>query len=302
MSPRLLAPVLLLATLPALAATPIDERRPLAADGSVAIENVKGRIVVRTWDRNEVHVTGTLGEGVETLAIEGGDRDLRIEVRYPQRGGGWFGGWGGDGGAEPSVIEVTLPRGASVDVEAVSADVDVAGVAGRRLAVGSVSGDVSVRDARPGEASLASVSGDVEASLDTRDLRAESVSGDVRLGGAIAGRVAIETVSGDATLEAGELEQLAHASVSGDARLQAGLAGNGRFTAESVSGGITLVLPRGTGGRLQVETFSGDIQSPAGQVRTEEYGPGKSLDTRLGEGGGSIRLESFSGNVRIEIR
>jgi len=50
-----------------------------------------------------------------------------------------------------------------------------------------------------------------------------------------------------------------------------------------------------------VETFSGGISSPVGKVQTEEYGPGKRLEARLGAGGGEIRLESFSGDVRVEI-
>jgi hypothetical protein len=37
-------------------------------------------------------------------------------------------------------------------------------------------------------------------------------------------------------------------------------------------------------------------------VQTEEYGPGKSLNARLGSGQGQMKLESFSGDVTIELR
>ena len=57
--------------LPALAATPINETRPLSPTGEVEIENLKGRIDVRVWDRPEVKIEGSLGDGVERLAIEG---------------------------------------------------------------------------------------------------------------------------------------------------------------------------------------------------------------------------------------
>ena len=301
MSIRLLAPALLLATAPALAAgTPIDQTRPLAADGRVSIENLKGEVRVRTWDRPEVRITGTLGEGVEKLEVDGSASSLRIDVRYPQQNGGWF-GWGGDD-TGPTVLEVTLPRGASLDVDTVSADVDVEGMAGRRLELESVSGQVDVRGAKPGVARVSSVSGSLDLALDSQDVGVETVSGDILLQGAVGGRVSVETVSGDATVVAGALDRLSHASVSGDARLEAGLRPGASLRAESVSGTLDITLPAATSARLAVETFSGGISSPVGEVQTEQYGPGKSLSARLGAGDGDIRLESFSGNVRIKLK
>lgn len=288
------------ASLPAIAATPINQVRPLSAQGSVSVENMKGRIVVRTWDRAEVGITGTLGEGVEKLLVEGTADDLRIEVRYPS-GGGWF-GWGGNSDrGEPSVIEVSVPARAGVKVDSVSADVDVTGVGGAMLAVDTVSGNVDVRAARPGEANIDSVSGDITLDLETASLSLDSVSGDIRVKGRVTGTVDIETVSGDAELVAGRLGRLSLSSVSGDTRVKAALAPGGRITSDSVSGSLTLGLAPDTSARLRVETFSGGISSPVGKVQTEQYGPGKQLEARLGTGSGEIRLESFSGDVRVEI-
>ncbi|PZO08682.1 MAG: hypothetical protein DCF27_08060 [Lysobacteraceae bacterium] len=295
------AALLALASSPALAATPINQVRPLSATGNVSIDNVKGRIVVRAWDRAEVGITGSLGEGVEKLLVEGTADDLRIEVRYPSSGGSWF-GWGGKGSqGQASVIEVSVPTGAGVTVDSVSANVDVAGVAGRSLSVDTVSGDVVVRAARPAEASIDSVSGDLDLDLQTASIAVDTVSGDVRIRGRVTGVVDLETVSGDVELAAGQVERLSISSVSGDSRVKARLAPGGRITTDSVSGGLTLSLGRDTSARLRVETFSGDISSPVGAVKAEQYGPGKSLETRLGAGAGDVRLESFSGDVRIEL-
>jgi DUF4097 and DUF4098 domain-containing protein YvlB len=71
--------------------------------------------------------------------------------------------------------------------------------------------------------------------------------------------------------------------------------------AETVSGDIDLTLPKTTGAKLHVESFSGDISSPVGHVDREEVGPGSSLDARLDGGQGEIRLESFSGNIRLQL-
>jgi DUF4097 and DUF4098 domain-containing protein YvlB len=280
----------------AAAATPVDQTRPLDADGQVSIDNVKGSIVVRTWDRPEVKITGSLGEGVTELRVEGDARDLQIEVRYPEQRGLF--NWGSNG-TGPSDLQVTVPARAAVVVDSVSANVDVSGVGGRRLSVDSVSGNVLVRASRAGEASFDSVSGDLDLEVESADTRADTVSGDLTLRGRLTGEVSLDTVSGDARLQAGPLSELSLSSVSGDADLRTALATGGSIRADSVSGRLSLTLPKAVSARLRVETFSGDILSPVGEVQTEEYGPGKRLDARLGSGSGDIRLESFSGDVRL---
>ncbi|KFL36582.1 DUF4097 family beta strand repeat-containing protein [Arenimonas donghaensis] len=299
MNPRLsfLALSLLLA-LPVLAATPIDQTRPLAADGSLRIENLKGEVVVRTWDRAQVHVTGSLGEGVEKLEIGPGGDSLAIEVKYPRNGGGWFGG----NKSEPSRIEVRMPAGASLVVDVVSAHVDIDGLAGSpRLDVDSVSGDVRLRSSRVGEARFDLVSGDLEGELDSGDISVDTVSGDVRLSGRSGGELGVDSVSGDAELQFDRLRRAVMDSVSGNLSLRTALAPSGRISADTVSGGVQLRLPADTSARLSVETFSGGISSPVGTVKREKYGPGASLEAQLGAGDGELKLVTFSGGVRLYL-
>lgn len=295
-----LAPIALaIASLPAFAGTPINETRPLAADGNVSIENIKGRIVVRTWAQPQVRITGTLGKGAEKLEVDGDGRDLSIEVKYPDRRNGW--GWNRNE-MEPTILEITVPQKVSLDIESVSAEVDVQQIAGRKLDVSSVSGNIVVTASSPGEASFENVSGNTTLRITTDNVSAESVSGDINMQGGLSGRVSMETVSGNASLIAKTLSKLQFSSVSGDADVQAALATNGVVTGETVSGTLRLSLPKTTSAQLSIETFSGDINSPVGKVDREEYGPGKSLDARLGQGQGKIRLESFSGDVDLELK
>lgn len=285
---------------PAFAATPINETRPLAADGSVHIENIKGRVVVRTWAQPQVKITGSLGKGVEKLEIEGGGHSLDIRVKYPDNGGWKL--WGRNGGdSEPTVLEVTVPGRASLELETVSAGIDVQQMAGRKLEASSVSGGIVITASSPGEAHVESVSGDVTLRITTPKLNASSVSGDLRASGGITGEVKMETVSGDMELGAQALDRLEVSTVSGDARLRGALRTNGHVKAETLSGALELHLPANTSARLHAETFSGDIHGPGGQVHKQEHGPGKSLDTRFGTGQGDIHLESFSGDVNLRL-
>ena len=157
---------------PAWAATPIDQVRPLDPRGRVEIDNLKGRVEVRAWDRQEVRVTGSLGDGVEKLVIDGDRDELRIEVKYPNR----------SRNTEPTMLVVQVPLQAELEIETVSADIDVHGVAPRELSLQSVSGDI-VANGAPRRASVESVSGDVNLTFNSSEVEASTVSGDLVVGG-----------------------------------------------------------------------------------------------------------------------
>src|SRR5690349_23777876 len=95
----------------------IERKVAAQPNGEVVISNVSGTIDVRGWDRNEVQVTGHLGRSVERLDLDSSDGRTVVKVVLPHRGAR-------DGDA---VIEVQVPRGSSVDVSAVSADVSSRG-------------------------------------------------------------------------------------------------------------------------------------------------------------------------------
>lgn len=293
--------IAMLAAFPVLAGTPINETRPLNATGQVQIANVKGSIIVRTWNKPEVRVTGSLGKGAEKLEIDGDSSSIDIKVKFPNNSTGWN-LWGRSGNQmEPTLLEVTIPQRASLDIESVSANVDVQQMAGRKLSVSCVSAPILVTASSPGQAEFENVSGDITLRITSADVEASSVSGDVKLGGGLNGEVELETVSGNISLLARPLSKLSANTVSGDLDLKAGLKPGGTINIESLSGEVALSLLRNSGARVHVETFSGGIHSPSGKVDEEEHGPGKSLETTLGDGRGQINVESFSGDVNITL-
>jgi hypothetical protein len=295
-------PLLLLLLVPSAdAATPIDERRTVDADAVIEVKNVAGSIRVRGGNRRDVHVTGSVGEGANGLVIEGDARRLQIRIDYPRSGGGW-GGWWGGGVKGDSVLEVEVPEGIELKVGAVSASVEVDGIRGRRAEVESVSGQLRFTGS-PEVLAIESVSGAINvASEGIRELSVETVSGRVSVAGPVAERLRAESVSGRMQLEpAGALQSVQASVVSGGIDLRTALAPSGRLTAESLSGGLSVTLPRATSARVEASSFSGSIRSDAGSVEKETFGPGSSLKTTLGAGDGQIRLETFSGALRLRL-
>lgn len=292
---------LMLALLPAAACadTPIDETRPVSSGASISIDNLKGRIDVSRWDRQEVHVGGSLGEGVEKLEIDGSGNRLSIKVRYPESRGGWFGR--GDGGAAPTTLEVRVPADVTLDIESVSAAIAVNGTTGKRLEIESVSGGIDA-DASAGEVEIETVSGDQELTLQSRDVSVSSVSGDVRVRGAVEGRVHAEAVSGSLRIEASSIDSFEGSTVSGDITIEGALRPRGRVRVEALSGDIDVRLGGSPSAKVSASSFSGSIRSDVGTVDKEEYGPGTSLEATVGNGEGEIEVETFSGDIELQLR
>lgn len=294
---RMLAKLLLTAlavaaALPATAATPINQTRPLDARGRVEIENLKGKVEVVAWDRPEVKLGGTLGNGVEKLSVEGDGRVLRIKVQYPAR----------DRNTEPSHLVVQMPILADLEVETVSADISVSGMASRELELESVSGDI-VANGAPRRGNISSVSGDIRLAMNSPSLRVETVSGRLIAQGRLNGEVALESVSGDIQLNTlGErVRKLVADSVSGDMDLNLALAEEGEIRMESVSGDLLLRLPANLSAQVSGESFSGELVAPGAKIKKEEFGPGSSFRTRYGAGKGDVRVQTFSGDATLRL-
>ncbi len=280
------------AVLPATAATPINQTRPLDPRGRVEVDNVKGRVEVVAWNRPEVQLSGSLGNGVEKLSVEGDSKVLRIKVQYPARGRN----------AEPSRLVLQVPLLADLEVDTVSADISVSGVASRELELQSVSGGITANGA-PGRGKISTVSGDIQLAMNTARLRVETVSGKLVTQGRLNGEISLESVSGDMRLNTlGErVRKLSANTVSGDMVLELALAEDGEIRMESVSGDLRLRLPADLSAQVSGESFSGDLNAPGAKIRKEEFGPGSSFRVRYGAGKGDIRMQTFSGDARLTL-
>ena len=293
--PLLLASLLL--SCAAMAATPIDQTRPLDPTGRIDIENLKGRIQVRAWDRPEVQISGTLGDGVEKLIVEGDRQKLVVKVQYPKNNG-----WGG-AKSGPTDLLLTVPVRAELQIDSVSANVDVAGVAPAKLSIDSVSGDVAVAGAAPREIDVETVSGNVRMTVNSNDVEVQSVSGNLVLRGRMAGELKTETVSGDidVVVNGESVHELTASTVSGDADIRTALARGGEISLESVSGDLLLVMPKDLSAQVSGKSFSGGLKAPGATINRPRHGPGASFSNRYGRGEGQVSIETFSGNAELRL-
>jgi len=292
---RVLSPLAAVAALctvasPAWAGTPINQRAAADPGGAVEISNVAGTVRVTGWDRNEVEVTGELGEGTERLDFAVIDKVTRVKVILPNR----------SNNVEDTDLVVRIPMAS-------------------RLAVTTVSADIEVQDVT-GAQRLQTVSADIRTEAAAEDVECKSVSGDVAVHGSgkkalvtittvsgdamalkVAGEVNANTVSGNLTLGLGETTRSRLRSTSGDLTMASVLAADGRLDIESISGDVRLELHGPVNAEFDVTSFNGEIRNCFGPkaVSTSEYAPGKELQFREGQGTGRVRVKTLNGDISV---
>jgi DUF4097 and DUF4098 domain-containing protein YvlB len=273
-----------------LAGTPINERKPADPAGQVEVSNTAGSVVVTGWVRNEVEVTGTLGDGVERLEFVQSGKLTRVKVILPNR----------SSRVESTILVVKVPAASSLSVNTVSADVRSQGVRGAQR-LQSVSGDVNA-EAAAEDVECKTVSGNVVVNGTGQRglLTVTTVSGDATLA-RVAGEVNGNTVSGNFAISAGDTGRSRLRSTSGDLGLKGRLDPDARIDFESISGDVRLDLVAPVGAEFEVTSFNGDIRSCFGPkpVRTSEYAPGTELRFREGEGTARVRIKTLNGDIGI---
>jgi hypothetical protein len=245
-------------------ADPTEIRHTIGAQGNLTIHNISGSVELRATDGDEVLVVAhSESGGTDALPItvrrtEGG---LHIEVE--KKGSEGFGSWFRNrGGIE---FDVSVPRGARVEINTVSADIQT-----RFLA---------------GEQSYKTVSGDIAADPDGGRLRLATVSGDITVRAGEPCEVHATTTSGDVQVEGAEVTAFDVRTVSGDVELGAGLAVGPLHTVETVSGDLSVESP--TGVTVNVK-------------RGMDLARGGSGALVAGDGGAQLRFRTLSGDCHVE--
>jgi DUF4097 and DUF4098 domain-containing protein YvlB len=281
----------LLATAPAvIAGTPINDRKPADPAGQIEVSNTAGSVVVTGWPRNEVEVTGTLGDGVERLEFVQSGKLTRVKVILPNR----------SSRVESTSLVVKVPSASSLFVNTVSADVRSQGVRGSQR-LQSVSGDIDT-EAAAEDVECKTVSGNVVVNGTGQRglLTVTTVSGDATLA-RVAGEVNGNTVSGNFAVSAGDTSRSRLRSTSGDLGLKGRLDAEARIDFESISGDVRLDLAPPVGAEFEVTSFNGEIRNCFGPkpVRTSEYAPGTELRFKEGQGTARVRIKTLNGDIGI---
>jgi hypothetical protein len=275
--------------------TRIDTTVRLDRGGAVDLSLISGRIRVTGWDRQEVKIAATIESGRlkfdanssrVTLSVDDNNDDYGRHNRHNNVGEARY--------------EVSVPRGSRLILEAVSGDVTTQGSQGE-IEANSVSGDVDVSDGVR-SVSAEAVSGSVRVNSVNGNLRTETVSGDLRAQD-VTGDVEASSVSGNIHLVRIQSKDVRAETVSGDVIYTGSIEPSGRYSFESHSGNIRLNIPRNTGAQFSVETFSGDLSTDFPVTLPPRSGRGRGdggrVEFKIGDGRARVTAQTFSGRIIV---
>jgi len=145
---------------------------------------------------------------------------------------------------------------------------------------GRASMNLEIRIPSNVEIDASSVSGNVDVQGARGDIRAGSVSGDVKLEHVRASSIEARTVSGEIAASVESLD------------------GSGPLSFKSVSGNVNLELPRSLDADLSMSSVSGQLDSDY-QLTLGGRTSRRRIEARIGRGGRELDVTTVSGDVRL---
>lgn len=259
---------------------------PFERDGFVRIFNNSGSVRVIGWGVDSVRWRGELSRGQELY----GGGNTRMAKMGPS---------GADG---PAKIEVRVPYGTKVVIDAGDATVDVDGVTGP-VEIRGGAGAVRVNGA-PVRLTIETVDGDVDVGGGPhRSLDIRTAGGTVRVTGARE-VVNCNTVSGNILVTADSVTRGQVVSVNGTIRFTGSVDRTGTLTAESHGGDVELTLTTRPGFEVVATSIGGSITNSLNRTAPRQVRDGRSylLETAVGDGGGTVTVTAFKGTIRLTPR
>ncbi len=282
----------------------ISKSFKVGPSGTIDINNISGKVVVSAGGPDVIvvdalkRVRGNVADPKDQLArttVEMAERAGRVEVRTTYTGRD----------LKVSVdYTVTAPAGTTVVARSMSGDVMVTGIKGE-VRADTMSGNVTLTET-PAVSLAKTMSGNVTVTgVSTQgELRAASLSGNVVVRSARSRALDADSTSGNVTLSDVTSDRITGKTVSGNVSFTGPLSKGGRYEFRSQAGDLSLTLVGTSGFELDASTFSGSVRSdfpvtvPAGQPVGGQAAR-KSLRGAFGDGGATLLLRAFSGDITI---
>jgi DUF4097 and DUF4098 domain-containing protein YvlB len=277
---RLLAAILLPAGL-MLAAGPgsIEKTFDTTREPRISLNNLKGHVLVRGWDKAEVHLVYTVSSprvevDSEVLPNTGAADMIRLETHL----------------LDPSIpldvqstdYTMDVPLGASLEIRNPQGKILVQGMQADAT-VQSVGASISVSD-YTGHLLVHSVAGDIEVIRPTGSVEAYSITGNLHFVSPSTTRLHGSTTSGNILFEGDFMDR-------------------GDYILSAYSGDLTILCPPTASFELSAKTLKGKVINTLPMThRRESASPRGSSNSLLGTHNAAranVELTSFSGSIRI---
>ncbi len=245
----------------------------------ISLNNVKGHVLVRGWDKAQVHVVYTVASprmevDSDILPSTGPAEKVHFETHLLDA----------TLPADQQGVDYTLdiPIGASLEIRNPQGSILMQGMRAD-ASVQSVGGDISIRD-YSGHLSVHSVAGDIEVIRPSGNVEAYTITGNLHFVSPATTKLHGSTTSGRILYEGDFMER-------------------GDYILSAYSGDVDIVCPASASYELSAKTLKGKVINTMPMThRRESASPLGASNSLLGThntGKANVELTSFSGNIRI---
>jgi DUF4097 and DUF4098 domain-containing protein YvlB len=259
----------------------VEQNIAVEKNAHIAIRNASGQVVVRSWDRPQVHLIWTpsasgIDLDIEQLPASGAADRIRLTT---EAGNGHMTNVQG-----PADLTVEVPPSASLDIRNPEGSVLVRGLQGA-VSIATVGGTISVLETAE-HLSVSSLSGDIGIIRASGRVEATSISGTLRFVLPTSLHIRGNTTSGAISYE-------------GD------LLPGADYDLSTYSGDIDILCPVSASFELRANTVKGKVVPDRRlALTTKRRAPsfpykGTSLFATQNAGSATVEARSYSGSIRI---
>lgn len=274
--------ILLIGIATAAWAQDTEKTFPVEKGTRLEIRNHAGEVVVRGWDKNEVHIVAEHGSR-DVIEIEEGSSSLVVSSH--------------NSNGRPAIIDylIQAPKWMDVEISGPYCDIEILDMASQ-LYLETVEGEVRVNGGG-GHVSARSIEGSVWIEEVEGRVEVASVDGDLNLR-SITGAVRAETVDGELTLLGIRSSDVDGSTVDGDIVFEGSIQAEGEYHLTTHDGDIQVGVPAESDLTLIVAIGDGDFDS-CFPMESAKHRSGHRFRMTLGEGRARMELETFDGDVMV---
>lgn len=264
-------------------------RRGMAADSNIVIKiwNPAGSLKLVAWDRDSLHVEGSVPKGLSAPFFFGGSaRGAKFGIEEIMS----------KGGPPPVTMVAYVPRGSRVSAKTVDATLEVDNVSGYYT---SVSGSIRVSGTLR-ELQVESLRGAIDIDVRSPWVRVQGGEGDATIRGTVED-LAASTVAGRLTVQVSGAARARLETMTGDLTSRVALQPHGNLELDSHAGTVELVLEPGSRVDVEATTVAGEIKNQFDKRRPQpgRGGKGASFTFATDPAGARVIVRTYKGTIVV---
>jgi DUF4097 and DUF4098 domain-containing protein YvlB len=246
------------------------------------LQNQGGEVTIKTWDRNQIRIQA---DHSSRSFVEVDVRGQVVEIESKGRRG------------LSSVVDyqLTVPTWMALDIGGMYADVSIDGIKAA-VKVETLEGNITLRGGAE-TVTLSTVNGRIDVSGARGRVELHAVSEGIKVADVAGGELVVESVSGDLDMRRIDARSVEAQTISGEVVYEGRIADAGSYSFLSHSGDVTLAVAEATNAAISVVSANGDVSSSF--ALKAERSSRRRNTYRMGSGGATVEIETFSGDVDI---